>query len=85
MMEMRELVGYYMLAILVRGYNFNKTSRIVNKSGTIRNGGNRTFWNQKIAFKKSMKFICFIVYLLLKIIIKQKKSVNFIYIFSVIV
>ena len=62
MMEIRELVRYYVLAILVRGYNFNKTSRIVNKSGTIRNGGNETFWDQKIAFKKSMKFTQFVIF-----------------------
>ena len=35
---------------------------------SIRNEGNGTFWVQKIALKKSMKFTCFIVYLLLKVI-----------------
>ena len=32
MMEMRKLVRYYLLAISVRCYNFNKTSTIANKA-----------------------------------------------------
>ena len=31
MMELRELVRYYSLAISVRRYNFNKTKSVVNK------------------------------------------------------
>ena len=40
---MGELVRYYLLAISVRGYNFNKTGSMVNKGGSIRNGVNGTF------------------------------------------
>ena len=63
---MGEIVRYYLLEISIRSYNFNKTNSRGNKGGSIRDGDFSTFWVQKIALKKSMKFTLFIVYSLLK-------------------
>lgn len=65
MIEIRELVKHKLLAILTRDYTFKKTNSIVHKGCTIRNGVISTFFTQKSTLKKSMKFRCFIVYLLL--------------------
>ena len=64
MMEMSELVKYYLVAIPIRGNNFNKTSSIVNKDGSIRNGDISTFWSQKFALKTLIKFTVFIVFII---------------------
>ena len=49
--EMGELVRYYLLVVSIRGCNFNKTGSIFNKSGGTRNGSISTFWAENIALQ----------------------------------
>ena len=48
------------------GRKWQKFVKLVRGS-SIKNEGNRIFWAQKITILKSIKFTCFIVYLLSKI------------------
>ena len=56
-MEMGELVTYYLLPISMIGWNFNKSSSILNKISNIENQGISVFQAQKIPLKKSIKFV----------------------------
>ena len=54
----KELFNMYYLTIYIHYLTiYIETSSIVNKGGSVRNGCVRTFWAQKAAPKKSMKFI----------------------------